>query len=77
MADSVSEIHGDSFVFRYHVVSLWQLDARLMRDQLGIEGAPFCAAMRGADEALVRSLADEVRTAPELSERDRRSGAGP
>jgi hypothetical protein len=66
-------IGGDSFVFRYHVVSLWRLDARRMRDQLGIEGAPFCAAMRGADEALVLSLANEVRTDPGLTEQDRRS----
>lgn len=58
---------GDAFVFRYRVVSLWQLDARHMRSQLGLEGAPFCVAMRGADEDLVRSLADEVRTGPGLS----------
>jgi len=53
-------IDGDAFVFRYHVVPLWQLDARGMREQLGLEGAPFYAAMRGADEEFIRSLAEEV-----------------
>ena len=66
-------IRSDTIVFRYHVVPLWQLDARDMRVQLGLEGAPFCIAMRGADEELVRSLADEVRTAPRLSGDDRRT----
>lgn len=47
---------------------LWRMNARRMRSQLGLQGAPFCVAMRGADEALVRSLAEEVRT-------DRRLGA--
>ncbi|HEU4732896.1 MAG TPA: hypothetical protein VFT22_33610 [Kofleriaceae bacterium] len=45
-------VGGDAFVFRYHVVPLWRLDARRMRRQLGLEGAPFCAAMRGADETI-------------------------
>jgi hypothetical protein len=63
----------DTIVFRYHVVPLWQLDARHMRAQLGLEGTPFCIAMRGADEELVRSLADEVRAAPRLSEHDRQT----
>lgn len=66
-------VGGDAFVFRYHVVPLWQLDARRMRTELGLQGAPFCAAMRGADEAFVRELADEVRTDRRLSKRDRRS----
>lgn len=66
-------IGGDAFVFRYRVVPLWQLDARRMRAQLGLEGAPFCAAMRGADEAFVRELADEVRTDRGMAERDRQS----
>jgi hypothetical protein len=64
---------GDAFVFRYQVVPLWQLDARQMRAQLGPEGAPFCAAMQGADEALISELADEVRTDPRLAPRDRQS----
>ena len=66
-------IGGDAFVFRYHVVPLWRLDARRMRKQLGLEGAPFCAAMRGADEAFVRELADDVRTDRGLAKRDRQS----
>jgi hypothetical protein len=66
-------VGGDAFVFRYHVVPLWRLDARRMRTQLGLEGAPFCAAMRGADEAFVRGLADEVRTDRGLAKRDRHS----
>jgi hypothetical protein len=64
-------VTGNTFVFRYRVVSLWQLDARRMRARLGPQGAPFCVAMRGADEDFVRSLAEEVRTADRLSERDR------
>jgi hypothetical protein len=48
-------------VFRYHVVLLWQLDARAMLGQLGLRGAPFCVAMHGADEALVRGAVAEVR----------------
>ncbi len=44
-----------------------------MRAHLGIRGAPFCVAMRGADEAFVRELADEVRTDRRLSRRDRQS----
>jgi hypothetical protein len=66
-------IGGDAFVFRYHVVPLWRLDARRMRKQLGLEGAPFCAAMRGADEAFVRELADDVRSDRGLVKRDRQS----
>jgi hypothetical protein len=38
-------IDGDAFVFRYHVVPLWQLDARAMLRQLGLIGAPLCVAM--------------------------------
>ena len=64
---------GDAFVFRYHVVPLWRMDARRMREQLGLAGAPFCAAMRGADEAFVQELAGEVRSDRRLSKRDRRS----
>jgi hypothetical protein len=67
----ISGISGNAFVFRYHVVSLWQLDARQMWAKLGPTGAPFCVAMRGADEDFVRSLAVEVRTAEGLSERER------
>jgi hypothetical protein len=44
-----------------------------MRAQLGLQGAPLCVAMRGADEGFVRSLADEVRTDHSLSKRDRQS----
>ncbi|HET7503746.1 MAG TPA: hypothetical protein VFK02_22150 [Kofleriaceae bacterium] len=61
---------GDAFVFRYHVVPLWRLDARSMREELGLEGAPFCVAMRGADEALVQDLAEEVLSDRTLSEHD-------
>jgi hypothetical protein len=64
---------GDAFVFRYQVVQLWQLDARQMRAHLGPAGAPFCVAMSGADQELVRSLAEWVRAAPDLSEQDRRT----
>jgi hypothetical protein len=66
-------IGGDSFVFRYHVVPLWRLDARRMRAQLGLAGAPFCAAMRGADEAFVRDLADDLLTDRSLPKQDRQS----
>jgi hypothetical protein len=66
-------VGGDAFVFRYHVVPLWRLDARRMRTELGLQGAPFCAAMRGADETFVRELADNVRTDRRLSKRDRQS----
>jgi hypothetical protein len=64
---------GDAFVFRYQVVPLWRLDARRMRAVLGLQGAPFCVAMRGADEAYVRGLAGEVRTDRSLANRDRQS----
>jgi hypothetical protein len=52
-------------------VPLWRLDAHRMRKQLALEGAPFCAAMRGADEAFVRELADEVPADRGLAKRDR------
>jgi hypothetical protein len=57
----IPDIDGDTFVFRYHVVPLWQLEARSMRSQLGPRGAPFCIAMRGCDEAFVRLLAGDIR----------------
>jgi hypothetical protein len=66
-------VGGDAFVFRYHVVPLWRLDAWRMRAELGLQGAPFCAAMHGADEAFVRGLADEVRTGSGLAKRERQS----
>src|SRR5215510_10023682 len=66
-------VGGDAVVYRYHVVPLWRLDARRMRAQLGLVGAPFCAAMRGADEEFVRELADEVRTDRGLTKCDRQS----
>jgi hypothetical protein len=66
-------IGGDAFVFRYHVVPLWRLDARQMREELGLEGAPFCAAMRGADEAFVRGLAEEVLADRTLAASDRQT----
>lgn len=68
----VRGIGEDAFVFRYRIIPLWRLDARRMRARLGVEGAPFCAAMRGADEAFVQELADDVRDAG-LTERDRDS----
>jgi hypothetical protein len=61
----------DAFVFRYRVLPLWRLEARQMRRQLGIVGAPFCAAMRGADETYVRELAADVQASRGLSEADR------
>jgi len=64
---------GDAFVFRYQVVPLWQLDARQMQAQLGPAAAPFCAAMRGADEAFIRELAEKVQTDPRLAPHDRRT----
>ena len=64
---------GDAFVFRYQVVPLWQLDARQMRAQLGLQGAPFCVAMRGSGEQFVRELANEVHTDEQLSARDRQT----
>lgn len=64
---------GDAFVFRYQVVPLWQLDARQMQAQLGPSGAPFCAAMQGADEAFIRELVEQVQTAPSLAPHDRRT----
>lgn len=66
-------VDGDSFVFRYHVVPLWRLDAREMREELGLAGAPFCAAMQGADESFVRTLADEVLADRRMTKRDRES----
>ncbi len=66
-------VDGDAFVFRYQVVPLWQLDARQMRAQLGLQGAPFCVAMRGSGEQLVRELANEVHTDEQLSARDRQT----
>lgn len=64
-------VSGDTFVFHYHVVPLWRLDARRMRGQLGLAGAPFCVAMHGADEELVRELVDEVRADTGLSDEER------
>jgi hypothetical protein len=69
----VPDIEGDAFVFRYRVVPLWRLDARRMRAHLGLQGAPFYVAMRGADEALVRSLAEEVAADRRMAQRDRES----
>lgn len=66
-------IGSDTIVFRYHVVPLWQLDARSLRSRIGIEGAPFCVAMHGADEVLVRSLYQDVRSASGLNERERQT----
>ncbi|HEX2688447.1 MAG TPA: hypothetical protein VHN14_17575 [Kofleriaceae bacterium] len=66
-------IGGHAFVFRYHVVPLWDLDGRRMRGKLGLAGSPFCVAMRGADEAFVRALAEDVRTDRSLAKRDRQS----
>ena len=64
---------GDAFVFRYQAVPLWQLDARQMQAQLGPAAAPFCAAMRGADEAFIRELVEKVQTDPRLAPHDRRT----
>jgi hypothetical protein len=58
----------DAFVFRYSVVPLWQLDARSMLAQLGVRGAPFCVAMRGADEAMVRGVVEEMHGGGQLTE---------
>src|SRR5215510_6174105 len=64
---------GDAVVYRYHVVPLWRLDAWRMRAELGLQGAPFCVAMRGADESFVEALADEVQTDRGLTKRDRQT----
>jgi len=69
----ISGFDGDAVAFRYQVVPLWQLDARQMRAQLGLLGAPFCVAMRGSGEEFVRELASEVQTDAELSARDRQT----
>jgi len=66
-------VEDDAFVFRYHVVPLWQLDARRMREELGLEAAPFCAAMHGADEGFVRTLAEDVLIDRGLADPDRQS----
>lgn len=66
-------IGGDVIQFRYQVVPLWRLDAHRMRKQLGLQGAPFCVAMRGADEAFVRTLTEDVLADRMLTSRDRRS----
>jgi hypothetical protein len=67
----IPDIDGTTFVFRYHVVPLWQLEAREMKSQLGLTGAPFCVAMHGADEELVQELAGEVNRDEGLSTEDR------
>jgi hypothetical protein len=69
----VPDIEGDTFVFHYRVVPLWRLDAQSMRTQLGLEAAPFCVAMRGADEAFVRSLAEEIKADRQMAPRDHES----
>lgn len=69
----VPDIEGDAFVFRYRVVPLWRLDARSMRTQLGLQAAPFYVAMRGADEAYVRSLVDEVMADRRMAPHDHES----
>jgi len=66
-------IGGDAFVYRYNVLPLWRFDARRMRADLGLVGAPFCVAMRGADEVLVRDLAEDVRADRGLAPRDRQT----
>lgn len=66
-------ISGDVIQFRYQVVPLWRLDAHRMRKQLGLQGAPFCVAMRGADEAFVRTLTEDVLADRTLTRGDRRS----
>lgn len=64
-------IDGITFVFRYHVLPLWQLEAREMQSRLELTGKPFCVAMHGADEELVRELAGEVSRDQGLSAPDR------
>jgi hypothetical protein len=64
-------LRGDVVQFRYQVVSLWRLDAHRMRKQLGSQGAPFWVAMQGADEAFVRTLAEDVQADRTLTRRDR------
>ena len=44
-----------------------------MQAQLGPAAAPFCAAMRGADEAFIRELVEKVQTDPRLAPHDRRT----
>jgi hypothetical protein len=64
---------GDSFVFRYRVVPLWQLDAHQWRDHLGAQGAPYCVAMRGVDPEFVQKLAEGIRTDSQLTRDERES----
>ena len=64
----IPDIEGDTFIFRYRVVPLWSLDATQMLTQLGLQSAPYCVAMHGADEAFVRSLVEEVQTGRRLAQ---------
>lgn len=67
----VHALGHDTHVLRYHVVSLWELDAETMRRKLPPEGWAFCAAMRGANVRFVRGLAQDLRTRADLSSQRR------
>jgi hypothetical protein len=69
----IPDIDGDAFIFRYHVVPLWSLDAREMRMLLGLQSAPYLVPMRGADEAFLRSVARELKTDHQLAESARQN----
>jgi hypothetical protein len=74
LGSSVYRIQGikaTSFEFRYDIVPLWQLDAHAMREQLGLEAAPFCVAMRGATPAFAQIQAQQLRCDPTLTPGER------
>ena len=72
----VHALGHDTHVLRYHVVSLWELDAETMRKKLPPEGWAFCAAMRGANARFVRGLADELSTRKDVAPQRRDLGLG-
>jgi len=51
---------GRQHVVEFEVVSLASLDAHEMRKRLPPEGWPFLAAMRGADDELLQSVARDL-----------------
>jgi hypothetical protein len=52
-------------------VRLWQLNAREKLAEIGLTCSPFCLAMRGADEALLIAVAQDLVTDRSLSDEDR------
>jgi len=66
----------DTHVLRYHVLPLWQLDARKMRERLPPDGWAFCVAMRGSSRAFVRELARDLAAREDLPAQRRDRGLG-